>query len=74
MTCSKKVKKPKPKTHKSIFKRVKISANGKVLLNRPGRRHLAISKTAKRRRHLRNKMVLKGKVAKNIRSAALGHY
>jgi large subunit ribosomal protein L35 len=41
-----------PKTKKAIAKRFKISAGGKVLRPRAGRRHLAGSKNAKRLRHL----------------------
>jgi large subunit ribosomal protein L35 len=40
------------KTKKSATKRFKITASGKVLRHRAGRRHLAQSKNAKRRRHL----------------------
>lgn len=40
------------KTRKAAAKRVKITGTGKILRNRPGRRHLATSKTAKRRRKL----------------------
>lgn len=40
------------KTRKAVAKRVKITGTGKILRGRPGRRHLATSKTAKRRRKL----------------------
>jgi large subunit ribosomal protein L35 len=40
------------KTKKSAAKRFKITATGKVLRFRAGRRHLAQSKNAKRRRRL----------------------
>ena len=40
------------KTKKSVAKRFKITGTGKVLHFRAGRRHLASSKNAKRRRHL----------------------
>ena len=40
------------KTKKSAAKRFKITATGKVLRFRAGRRHLATTKNAKRRRHL----------------------
>jgi large subunit ribosomal protein L35 len=40
------------KTKKSASKRFKITATGKVLRFRAGRRHLAQSKHAKRRRRL----------------------
>lgn len=40
------------KTKKSVTKRFKITATGKVLRHRAGRRHLAQSKNAKRLRRL----------------------
>ena len=40
------------KTRKSVTKRFKITGTGKVLRHRAGRRHLAQTKIAKRRRHL----------------------
>ena len=40
------------KTKKAASKRFKITATGKVLRHRAGRRHLAQSKNAKRRRRL----------------------
>src|SRR5437870_10908442 len=47
---------PKPiarsKTRKSVAKRFKITARGKVLRSRSSRRHLLSAKNAKRKRHL----------------------
>jgi large subunit ribosomal protein L35 len=47
---------PKPiarrKTKKAVAKRFKITATGKVLRGHAGRRHLLVSKSAKRKRHL----------------------
>lgn len=40
------------KTRKAVAKRFKITARGKVLRSRAGRRHLLQSKNAKRRRSL----------------------
>lgn len=40
------------KTRKATAKRVKITGTGKLMRSRPGRRHLATSKNAKRRRRL----------------------
>ncbi|HJN90737.1 MAG TPA: 50S ribosomal protein L35 [Verrucomicrobiota bacterium] len=46
-------KKPKSiKTRKSVAKRFKITATGKIVRSRPGKRHLLASKSAKRRRKL----------------------
>ena len=41
------------KTKKSVAKRFKITAGGKVLRRHAGKRHLAQTKNPKRRRHLR---------------------
>jgi len=47
---------PKPiarrKTKKAVAKRFKVTATGKVLRSRAGRRHLLASKSAKRKRQL----------------------
>jgi large subunit ribosomal protein L35 len=43
------------KTKKSAAKRFKVTATGKLLRNKPGRRHLAGSKNRKRKRILRKK-------------------
>lgn len=40
------------KTKKSVAKRFKITASGKVLANHAGKRHLLSGKSAKRRRRL----------------------
>ena len=42
-----------PKTKKSVAKRFKITATGKVLRASSGKRHLLQSKSPKRRRNLR---------------------
>lgn len=42
-----------PKTKKSVSKRFKITATGKVMRSRAGRRHLLQSKGPARRRSLR---------------------
>jgi len=41
------------KTKKSVSKRFKITATGKVVFHHAGNRHLAQTKNPKRRRHLR---------------------
>jgi large subunit ribosomal protein L35 len=41
------------KTKKSVAKRFKITAGGKILRSSAGKRHLAQTKNAKRRRNLR---------------------
>ncbi len=50
------------KTRKSVAKRFKITAGGKVLRSHAGRRHLLAGKSPKRRRRLR-KMAVVDKVA-----------
>ncbi len=46
------------KTKKSVAKRFKLTARGKVLRARAGRRHLNQGKSAKRRRRLRSRATL----------------
>ncbi|MCX6886242.1 MAG: 50S ribosomal protein L35 [Verrucomicrobiota bacterium] len=46
------------KTKKSVAKRFKITATGKVLRSSAGRRHLCQTKSAKRRRNLRGSSVV----------------
>jgi large subunit ribosomal protein L35 len=40
------------KTKKSVAKRFKVTATGKLLRRKPGLRHLASSKSSKRKRNL----------------------
>ncbi|CAN5434846.1 50S ribosomal protein L35 [soil metagenome] len=42
----------KSKTRKSVSKRFKLTATGKILRRKQGRRHLAESKNRKRKRNL----------------------
>lgn len=60
---------PKMKTSKSVLKRVKITARGKVLGFKPGRRHLLSTKSAKRRRQSRRPFKIIGAIAKTIKHA-----
>jgi len=48
----------KAKTRKSVAKRFKVSGSGRVKANRAGRRHLAASKNAKRKRRLASPKML----------------
>jgi ribosomal protein L35 len=59
-------KKVKHKTRKAVAKRFKRSANGKILHKKPGRRHLAASKTRKQKRRLRQSVQAGGKFAKSL--------
>ncbi len=58
---------PKVKTHKGAKKRFKVSAKGKVLHAKAGRRHLLTGKPSKRMRRLRKKGQIKGEQAKTIK-------
>ena len=59
---------PKPKTNKSVKKRVKITKNGKIKVHRPGRRHLMSCKNAKKRRALRKPIYIKGNFVKMFKA------
>jgi large subunit ribosomal protein L35 len=54
---------PKMKTHKASRKRFKVSANGKLIRNQAGKKHLNSHKSGKRKRHLRGKVTETGIVA-----------
>ena len=60
--------KVKKKTRKAVTKRFKKTATGKILHKKPGRRHLASSKTRKQKRRLRQSVQAGGEVAKSISS------
>lgn len=49
---------PKQKTRKSVAKRFKATGTGKYKYKAAGRRHLAASKTTKRKRQLRKESVV----------------
>ncbi|RKX30597.1 MAG: 50S ribosomal protein L35 [Verrucomicrobia bacterium] len=51
---------PKQKTKKTIAKRFKRTATGKILRYRAGHSHLLTGKSSKRRRRLRKAAVLRG--------------
>ena len=56
----------KKKTRKSVAKRFKKTATRKILHKKPGRRHLAASKTRKQKRRLRQNVQAGGKMAKAL--------
>jgi large subunit ribosomal protein L35 len=58
--------KVKKKTRKAVSKRFKKSATGKIMHKKPGRRHLASSKTRKQKRRLRQTIQAGGKMAKTL--------
>jgi large subunit ribosomal protein L35 len=57
---------PKLKTVKGVKDRFKVTGTGKVIANRPGRRHLLAHKRRKTMRHLRRGMTLPAAEARLI--------
>ena len=57
---------PKLKTHKAAKKRFRITGTGKVLRKQAGKRHLQSHKSGRRRRRLRNTLVVENKLAPKI--------
>ena len=55
---------PKMKTHKASRKRFRVTASGKLKRTQAGKKHLLSHKTGKRKRHLREKIVDGGKLAR----------
>jgi len=54
---------PKMKTRKAVKARFKITGTGKLVRQRPGRRHILTKKSSNRKRHLRkDALVDKGQV------------
>lgn len=58
---------PKMKTRKSVASKFTVTATGKLKRNRPGRRHILTSKTAKRKRQLRRPSKVSEGIAKTYR-------
>lgn len=57
---------PKMKTHKGARKRFRISAGGKLLRKKAGKRHLQSHKTGQRKRQLRRTVTETDKLARKI--------
>jgi len=55
---------PKMKTHKSIRKRFRVTASGKLKRRQAGKKHLLSHKTGKRKRQLRQPIAETTKIAK----------
>jgi large subunit ribosomal protein L35 len=55
---------PKMKTHKSIRKRFRVTANGKLKRRQAGKKHLLSHKTGKRKRQLRSPITETTKIAR----------
>lgn len=47
----------KQKTNKAAKKRFRVTKNGKIKRGRPGRRHLLSSKSTKRKRNMRRRLI-----------------
>jgi large subunit ribosomal protein L35 len=63
----------KPKTHKGLKKRVRVTGRGKVKRKQAFRGHLLSSRSSKRRRRLRRSVVLTTRDAKRtIEKLGLG--
>jgi large subunit ribosomal protein L35 len=54
---------PKTKSHKSARKRFRVTASGKLKRAQAGKKHLNSPKSAKRKRHLREKITDGGRLA-----------
>jgi large subunit ribosomal protein L35 len=59
---------PKIKTVKGVKERIRITGTGKLVGNRPGRRHLLAGKRAKTKRHLRRRRTLFAADARQVRA------
>ncbi len=46
---------PKQKTRKAVAKRIRVTATGKIVRTKAGRRHLLANKSRKRKRNMRRK-------------------
>ena len=63
---------PKRKTSKTAAKRVKQTASGKYKFKKQGNRHIAGSKTRKRKRRLRAAAILSEPEQKRIKKILVG--
>ncbi|MBQ6534063.1 MAG: 50S ribosomal protein L35 [Opitutales bacterium] len=57
------------KTKKSVAKRFKITASGKVMRRSPGKRHLLSAKTVKQKRSMGHDKAVTPGVAANVKKA-----
>ena len=60
---------PKLKTHKGTAKRVRITKTGKIMRERAFGNHILAKKSKARKRNMKTPAVVKGKIAKNIKTA-----
>ena len=59
---------PKMKTVKGVKERIRVTGTGKLIGNRPGRRHLLAGKRAKTMRKLRRRRTLFASDARKLRT------
>jgi len=57
----------KGKTHKGLKKRIKLTANGKILRKRAGKSHLLSHKSGKQLRRLRSTKTVPAHIAKQLK-------
>ena len=55
---------PKMKTHKSLRKRFRVTATGKLKRRQAGKKHLLSHKSGKRKRHLRGAVIKTDRLAR----------
>jgi len=55
---------PKMKTHKSLRKRFRVTATGKLKRRQAGKKHLLSHKSGKRKRHLRGVVIATDRLAR----------
>jgi len=65
---------PKQKTHKGISKRVHVTRRGKVVVRRSGKRHLASSKSRKRKRRLSRPAELSSGAVRRLKDMMLRNH
>ena len=59
----------KQKTHKGVFKRMKLTKSGKVKRRKSFTSHILVRRSRKRKRHLRAAAVCPGKIGVNMAKA-----
>ncbi|MCF7675764.1 MAG: 50S ribosomal protein L35 [Akkermansiaceae bacterium] len=57
----------KAKTRKAVAKRFKVTGTGKILRHKQGKRHLALCKNRKRKRHLGKVTLVSAADRRNVR-------
>ncbi len=60
---------PKLKTHKGTAKRIKVTGSGKLVRERAFGNHILAKKSKSRKRVIKSPATIKGKNAKNIKTA-----